>query len=115
MDPTDRTKLKDPNRRDPDITEVYDNLSADPESPDYFKKKINRLSDLIEVDLVPGQENQRPADDALKMLADPNDNPAQFDGSKITAADYDGKEEEFTGMEETVSRTKWSSGIETRR
>lgn len=95
VDPTDRDNRNDPNRREPTFLEVYDNLSPDDESPDYFKKRVNGISNLIELDVVEGEEG-RPADTDLAMLADPNDNPQQWDGSNITAQDYVGVERPIT-------------------
>ena len=95
VDPTDRANLKNPNRREPTSTEVYDNLSADPESPEYFKKRVNGISNLVKLEPTPdGVAGTRPDDAELTMLADPTDNPQQFDGSPIIAADYRGTEEQ---------------------
>jgi phage tail sheath protein FI len=102
VDPTLRENLKESNRREPTLLETYDNLSPNPESPDYFKKRVNGISNLIELEAVEDEAGTRPDDILLTMLADPNDNPQQFDGSDITAADYNGKEWPFTEEGETV-------------
>src|SRR5262249_9131237 len=109
VDPTLRDKLGDPNRREPTVLEVpYDNLSPDPESQDYFKKLVNGISNLIELEAVPTPPGTPPTSPtppgniALTMLHDPNDNPQQFDGSAITADDYNGKTREFVEEGETV-------------
>jgi len=86
--PEDR---KSPDRREPTILEPFDNLSMDPNSPDYFKKRVNGISNLIQLDAVVGQETKRPTNVGLAMLADPANKPEQFDGaSTVTAADYEG-------------------------
>ena len=98
VDPTNRANLKDPNRRDPTQLEVYDNLSADPASPEYFKKRVNGISNLVKLEPVEDAVGTRPGNAELAMLADPTDNPGQFDGSPVTAPDYGGTEVE--GVEE---------------
>jgi hypothetical protein len=114
VDPTLRANLKDANRREPTVPpEVYDNLSPDPESPDYFKKRVNGISSLIELEAVEGQAGTPPTVPvAIAMLADPNDNPQQFDGSAITAADYDGTERQFIEEGETVVERSGFLGFE---
>lgn len=100
VDPTSKevADRNNPGRREPTALEPYDNLSPDPDSADYFKKRVNGLSNLIELEVV--DENapvSRPDNSGLAMLVDPTDNPEQFDGSEaVSAADYDGKEEEKT-------------------
>jgi hypothetical protein len=46
------------------------------------------------------------------MLRDPNDNPQQYDGSPITAADYGGKERQFQEDGETVTERSGLLGFE---
>ncbi len=111
VDPTDRTNRNDPNRREPTFLEVYDNLSPDDESPDYFKNKVNGISNLIELDFVEDQEG-RPANADLVMLADPNDNPEQWDGSDITAADYVGEERDIDVDGEPATERTGLTGFE---
>jgi phage tail sheath protein FI len=112
VDPTLRANLKEPNRREPTIQENYDNLSPDPESQDYFKKRVNGISSLIELEAVPGQAGTLPANIPLTMLADPNDNPQQFDGSAITADDYNGIPREVVEEDETVVERSGFLGFE---
>ncbi len=57
IDPTDPTLLTHPNRREPDRIEVYDNLTNDPTSVDYWEKRINLVSDLIIINFTEGQPN----------------------------------------------------------
>lgn len=49
VDPTDQSKLADPKRKEPDLFEDYDNLSADPARPNFARTLINSASYLIEV------------------------------------------------------------------
>jgi phage tail sheath protein FI len=81
VDPTDPTKKKDPNRREPKIVEFYDNLSADPNSSYYCEKKINGNSVLIEVECT---STARPKNVGLQDLKNGKD------GSAITLSDYKG-------------------------
>jgi uncharacterized protein len=53
VDPLDRNKLRDPNRREPAAHEEFDNLTWDPGSTDYYKKRILAQSHLIEVSAGP--------------------------------------------------------------
>jgi phage tail sheath protein FI len=82
VDPTDPTKEKDPNRREPVIVEIYDNLSPDPTSSDNYEKKINGVSVLVELTRL---GVGRPADTAFKFLQDGKD------GGAVTLQDYKGK------------------------
>jgi hypothetical protein len=81
--------------------EVFDNISANPESPDYFKNRVNGISDLIWIDEVTenDKKGKRPAEQALTFLVNPTEAPEQYDGSEnssITAADYRGTAETKT-------------------
>ncbi len=49
VDPTDIDKIADPNRREPTLLEVYDNLSVDSTSIDFFETAVNASSSLIRV------------------------------------------------------------------
>lgn len=113
VDPTDRANRNNDNRLDPTIFQVYDNLSPDAKSPDYFKKSVNGISNLIELDVVEGEAGNRPDNVALRMLVDdPEDNPEQFDGSDITVADYDGDDEPFEKDGELVTEPSGLKGFE---
>ena len=95
IDPFDFAKRNDPDRREPTVTEIFDNISADPVSPDYFKKRVNGISDLIQIEDVAdvNKKGKRPTVSELKFLVKPTDKPEQYDGgvdSSITAADYTG-------------------------
>jgi phage tail sheath protein FI len=92
IDPTDPVQQKDPNRREPSLVEVYDNLSPEPSSSDFYKKKINNISSLIEIE----KESAEIAVIAkeLKLL------DGGADGAKVELSDYKGKTEqgERTGL-----------------
>ncbi|KGQ19382.1 Phage tail sheath protein FI [Lysobacter dokdonensis DS-58] len=54
VDPTDVTQLANPNRREPDVLEDFDNLSGDQTQSNYAITVINGGSRLIEVVACPG-------------------------------------------------------------
>lgn len=104
VDPTDRDELNNSDRREPTILEVYDNLSPLPESPDYLKKRINGVSDLVKLDVVAGKEGIRPDNADLTMLMDLLPDPnANLDGTPVVAEDYDGVERLFVEDGENVT------------
>jgi hypothetical protein len=47
LDPTDPANSSHPDRREPTIVEVYDNLSPDPFSTSYFRRRIDGVSVLV--------------------------------------------------------------------
>jgi phage tail sheath protein FI len=49
LDPTDPANATQANRREPTILEVYDNLSPDPASSNFYERQINPASVLIRV------------------------------------------------------------------
>jgi uncharacterized protein len=104
VDPTktDPEFRNNKDRREPTVLEVFDNLSPDTDSPDYFKKKVNGISNLIELDNFENPEGNRPDNATLVFLRDPEDDPGQFDGGSIEVADYRGKTESETVEGETV-------------
>lgn len=91
VDPTDSAKKKDPNRREPAIVEIYDNLSANPNSSDYCEKKINGISVLIEINCA---GEKRPKNTSLQQLKDGKD------GYAVTLNEYKG-----TGSTEPGKKT----------
>ena len=50
VDPTDPVSTTNANRRDPTVLEVYDNLSFDPLSSNFYEKRINGVSVLITIE-----------------------------------------------------------------
>lgn len=111
VDPTDRANLKDPNRREPTILEVYDNLSANPESPEYFKKRVNGISNLVKLESVVDAVGTRPDNEALTLLDDPA-TASEKDGSPVTPADYVGREDEITEEGELIVERSGFRGFE---
>ena len=83
VDPTDPDKHRDSNRREPSLIEVYDNLSPETSSSDYYEKRINNISSLVEVsktsDAIPSST------EGLKFLE------GGSDGAKTELSDYKGK------------------------
>ncbi|HZS03175.1 MAG TPA: phage tail protein, partial [Chloroflexota bacterium] len=47
VDPTDPRNRANPQRREPDVLEVFDNLSPDPASSDYYERRVNGISHLV--------------------------------------------------------------------
>jgi len=87
VDPTDADFITDTNRREPTLLEVYDNLSPNPTSIDFYEKTINGSSSLIRVDAI---GNVRPQDQALVML---NTLGTQGNnGAAVVRGDYNGRE-----------------------
>jgi len=83
VDPTDPDKQRDSNRREPSLIEVYDNLSPETSSSDYYGKRINNISSLVEVgkisDAIPSST------EGLKFLE------GGSDGAKTDLSDYKGE------------------------
>jgi phage tail sheath protein FI len=91
VDPMDPDKQKDEKRREPLVTEVYDNLSPNPKSSDNYEKRVNGVSALVEL---AGLTSQAPAAKEITLLdGDKKDDPV-----KLT--DYEG-----------VSSTEGSTGL----
>lgn len=91
VDPSSRAPadLRSPDRREPQIIEVFDDLDANPLSPNYFESQINGVSDLITVEHsaagVPAAQALKLLDagtDAALALADFLGNPADLPGQK---------------------------------
>ncbi len=79
-------------RRDGDTeiaaSEVYDNLSINPASSDYYEKKVNGISNLVTLDYVAaGRPNNQEGDNTFVPLSS---NGAE--GSSISFSDYSGVE-----------------------
>jgi uncharacterized protein len=87
VDPTDPGSLTDPNRREPTLLEVYDNLSADPTSLDYYEGRITANSSLVIAEEIAAGP---PALLALTMLATLG--TPGGDGTALTVTDYQGRE-----------------------
>ena len=82
VDPMDTGKMRDPNRRQPTIQEDYDNLSPEPSSSDFYQKRINNLSSLIEVG--GAATGEAPSAFGLALLE------GGSDGQDVTLAEYKG-------------------------
>jgi len=82
-DPTDPNKQRDSNRREPSLIEVYDNLSPEISSSDYYEKRINNISSLIEVSKI--SDAVTPPTEGLKFLE------GGSDGAKTDFSAYKGK------------------------
>jgi phage tail sheath protein FI len=83
IDPTSRdpADLRSPNRREPQIAEVYDDLDSDPLSTSFYGKRINGISNLITVaQTAAGTPNPL----ALTLLA------GGTNGNPLVLADFEG-------------------------
>jgi phage tail sheath protein FI len=106
VDPTSRapSDLRSPDRRDPQITEVFDNLDADPSSPNFYVAQINGVSNLITVaQNAPGLPPvQHPA--PLRLLSNGADGNAlvlqDFTGNPIDQPGQKSGLDAFTEIEE---------------
>ncbi|MCL4707563.1 phage tail sheath family protein [bacterium] len=87
VDPTDPLNAINPNRREPTLLEVYDNLSADRTSPDFYETRVNPQSNLIRLTR---QADNNPAQLALTLLPDLG-GVAGTEGSALDLADYQGR------------------------
>jgi hypothetical protein len=86
VDPTDPANITDPNRREPDVLEDYDNLGFDPEGPNYVLTTINGSSRLVEVDWTDDSEpTARPNNASFAALVNGGDG-----STPISATEYVG-------------------------
>ncbi|MCB0258572.1 MAG: phage tail sheath family protein [Calditrichaeota bacterium] len=90
VDPTDPANATDPNRRDPTLLEVYDNLSADPTSADFFQTRVNKSSNLVQIAPVDPDAPVNPTELPLTLLTDLGGTVGE-DGSDVTLPDYQGR------------------------
>lgn len=101
VDPTDPDMKRDENRKEPDWFEVYDDISPDPESSDFYEKKINGLSKLIRVKQ---DASGKIPDQQLAFLNSLGSGTDGKDGSPIVLDDYKGREvkDDFFSVEEVI-------------
>lgn len=86
VDPTDPTQITNPNRREPTLLEVYDNLTAQPSSIDFFETVVNSSSSLIRVEVDP---QNAPVALPLSLLADLGTPGVD---AAVVLGDYQGRE-----------------------
>lgn len=89
VDPFDRTQLRNADRREPDASEDWDNLTKDPLSGDYVLTAL-RASQLVTV--APGTTPGQPTPVGWTPLADGED------GDAMTVAQFTGTELPPTGL-----------------
>jgi uncharacterized protein len=93
-DPTDPKNASNPDRREPTIIEVYDNLSPDPKSTSFCERLINDVSDLITIRLTPGANRpvpQPPPPATGGMVLSSNEFFANGgDGAALVLSDFQG-------------------------
>jgi phage tail sheath protein FI len=83
VDPTDPAQITNPNRREATLTEVYDNLTDNPPSVDFYETRINGSSSLIRVER---KTAGIPAARAFALLGTNG-----TDGGAIVLSDYQGR------------------------
>ncbi|MFQ5628760.1 MAG: phage tail sheath family protein [bacterium] len=81
---------EDPNERltepQPSVSEIYDNLSVDDSLPDFFEKRVNSNSNLVEITIQPGTDPlTRPANADIEFLANGDDGT---DPDNLALIDY---------------------------
>ena len=67
------------------VTEIYDNLSSEPSSSDYYAKRVNGVSNLVVLEQV---STGTPSENELTQLSEGND------GGEITSETYQGVSED---------------------
>lgn len=89
VDPTDPQKIMDPNRREPELLEVYDNLSTDPSSIDFYENRINPQSNLIRLQRLT-ETADIPGLTQLKLLTELDGSTGGRNGAAVEVTDYQG-------------------------
>src|SRR5262249_3405901 len=90
VDPTDPTQITNVNRREPTLLEVFDNLTTEATSIDFFEKVINGGSSLIRVEQIkPIVAGPVAPLNPPVMLA--GNGVQGTDGSPVVIADYQGR------------------------
>lgn len=88
VDPLDPVNIADPDRREPDATEDYDNLGLVPNGPRYAITTVNAGSQLIEINWQdPAAAPDRPNDTPFTPLANGDDGAAAPDATMYIGAD----------------------------
>lgn len=88
VDPTILANATNPNRREPDLLEVYDNLTDNQTSINYYESRINPQSSLIRITRLAAG---RPGNQVLELLSGLAGAVAGGDGSALDLADYQGR------------------------
>lgn len=89
VDPTLVENLIAPNRREPSLLEVYDNLSANQESMDYYENRINLQSNLIRLRRIGDDTPEQMRE--LTLLPDLSGAILGHNGADVTVKDYEGR------------------------
>lgn len=87
VDPLDLANINDPNFREPDVIEDYDNLGFDPQGSSYVLTTVNGASQLVELEWVDPANPARPANDVFTELATGDDGAAAFGSAEYTGDD----------------------------
>jgi phage tail sheath protein FI len=87
VDPTDPANITNPDRREPTLVEVYDNLSPDPASMDAYETVINGSSSLVRVERAGPDTPTLP----FGILAAGGLPGTGVPGDALAISDYDGR------------------------
>lgn len=101
--------LGDPNRREPDVFEDFDDLSLDSRAPNFLASIVNLESKLVRAQFagVPASPTIGPD---FRPLENGTDTP---DGSSISLTDYQGDLDPINGNEDLFGRGKGLLAMET--
>lgn len=83
VDPLDAANINNPDRREPDAVEDYDNLGVDPLGSNYVITTVNAASHLVELSVNAGATLTRPPDTVFQELGNGDDGT-----SAIGTTDY---------------------------
>jgi len=86
----------DPTKPRPSVIEVFDNLSTDESSPDYYEKKVNKISNLIKINSVDSVEihegtAQGGDTDSITLANSASDTDDAYNGMYIEITEGTGK------------------------
>ena len=86
VDPTDPKEITNKDRREPEVLEVYDNLTARPGAANNVVTVINTSSRLVRVAWAEGSDPAKPDNQAFTPLGDTGS-----DGDPLTASNFKGE------------------------
>jgi hypothetical protein len=100
VDPLDGRNRLNANRREPDVVEIYDNLSPFPASSDYYERKVNGVSRLVRLER---DAEQRPNNQGSQAVADLNG--ANSPGNVLNLPLDGGGDGAAIGLDDYLGRT----------
>ena len=100
VDPTDPANATNANRREPTLLEVYDNLTDNINSINYYETRVNPQSSLVRLTRL---ANNNPANQSVTLLTDFGGAVAGTEGSALNLTHYQGRT--LTFPDGTTART----------